>query len=115
MTTVMLRNIPHKYGAHQLMEEIDSLGFFGRYNYFKLPRTVQGRSNSSYAFLNFLDASDAEAFLHIFHGRRFLAYRSSKCATVEYAFAQGLACNLQASLPEGFVGTDEHAAIARGG
>mmetsp|Transcript_75734 Transcript_75734/g.216874 ORF Transcript_75734/g.216874 Transcript_75734/m.216874 type:complete len:373 (+) Transcript_75734:81-1199(+) len=94
-TTLMLRNIPNKYTQNSLMEEIDSCGFTGTYDFFYLPMDVQNRSNVGYAFVNFEHPADAERFHGVFGEHRFQKIQSRKVSSVCYGHVQGLDENLK--------------------
>mmetsp|Transcript_44960 Transcript_44960/g.143386 ORF Transcript_44960/g.143386 Transcript_44960/m.143386 type:complete len:352 (+) Transcript_44960:79-1134(+) len=94
-TTTMLRNIPNKYTQNSLMEEIDSFGFTGTYDFFYLPMDVQNRSNVGYAFINFEHPADAERFHGVFGEHRFQKIQSRKVSSVCYGYVQGLDENLK--------------------
>uniref|UniRef100_A0A7S4SWG8 Mei2-like C-terminal RNA recognition motif domain-containing protein n=1 Tax=Alexandrium monilatum TaxID=311494 RepID=A0A7S4SWG8_9DINO len=93
--TMMLRNIPNKYVQTSLLEEIDSLGFLGTYDFFYLPMDVHNRSNVGYAFINFVLPADAERFRKVFSDHRFQRFQSRKVSSVCSAHVQGLDENLR--------------------
>merc|ERR1719201_1340976 len=95
ITTMMLRNIPNKYAQHTLLQEINSLGFAGTYNFFYLPMDVQNRSNVGYAFINFEMSEDALRFRRVFAEHRFQRFHSRKIGSVCVAHVQGLEENLR--------------------
>ncbi|CAE7229225.1 ML2, partial [Symbiodinium pilosum] len=94
-TTAMLRNIPSKCTQASLLEEIDSEGFTGLYDFFYLPMDVRNKTNVGYAFVNFLQPSDMTRFSEHFEGYRFKNNQSQKIATVSPAHVQGLKRNVQ--------------------
>lgn len=94
-TTGMLRNIPNKYMQDGLLEEIDSAGFDGTYDFFYLPMDVRNNANVGYAFINFFEPPDFERFRQTFEGYQFKRAGSKKIATVSPAVVQGLKANVQ--------------------
>jgi hypothetical protein len=95
VTTIMLRNIPNRYTQTSLIEEIDGLGFAGRYDFFYLPMDVHNRTNVGYAFINFLTPADCQRFFSIFREYMFKRHSSKKIAGVSQAHVQGLVNNLE--------------------
>lgn len=94
VTTVMLRHIPCKYTQGNLLREIDQMGFEGTYDFFYLPMDSLNKTSVGYAFLNFLDAVDAERFTNTFTGHRFIRHQNDKIAEVSPAKIQGLRNNV---------------------
>lgn len=94
-TTMMLRNIPNQYTQSALREEIDNSGFANSYNFFYLPMDVKTHKNLGYAFMNFLNSSDATRFFEAFSSYRFIRVSSRKMGKVSPAYIQGLEKNLQ--------------------
>merc|ERR1719409_1817257 len=94
VTTIMLRNIPNRYSQSCLIEEINGVGFSGRYDFFYLPMDVHNRTNVGYAFINFLTPQDALRFSRTLTNYKFQQHSSQKIATVSPAHIQGLVRNL---------------------
>jgi hypothetical protein len=91
----MLRNIPNRYTQASLIDELDGVGFSGRYDFFYLPMDVHNRTNVGYAFINFLTPDDAQRFYNIFKEYMFKRHSSKKIAGVSPAHVQGLLSNLE--------------------
>jgi hypothetical protein len=94
-TTVMLRNIPCKYSQDQLLEELSE---FGNVNFLYLPlvRTMNKAKNLGYAFVNFVSAEEAKAFIANFANHTFKHFpNSTKKAQVDYAELQGFKQNVK--------------------
>lgn len=68
MTTVMLRNIPNDYTRAMLLEEMDSLGLRGTYDFVYLPIDFHRKSSLGYAFVNFNRHEDAVLGKERLHG-----------------------------------------------
>lgn len=94
VTTLMLRHIPNKYTQATLLQELNRIGFAGRYDFFYLPMDVHNRTNVGYAFINFLTPQDASRFTACLTNYKFQKFSSQKIATVSPAHIQGLARNL---------------------
>lgn len=94
VTTVMLRHIPNKYTQGNLLQELDQMGFTGRFDFFYLPMDVHNRTNVGYAFINFLSPQDAQLFECRMTDYKFQKYCSQKIAKVAPAHIQGLVRNL---------------------
>jgi hypothetical protein len=94
-TTVMLRNIPNKYSAVMLMEELLKFGFGPKdIDFFYLPIDFRNVCNVGFAFFNFRGHVRAEQFMHAFEGYRLPATNSSKICTTCWARIQGKEANI---------------------
>merc|ERR1711964_764300 len=78
-----------------VLQWMNSMGFVNTYDFFYLPIDYKTRCNIGYAFINFINASKAEAFTQAFEGLM-LSQGSSKACKVSPARAQGLAANIEA-------------------
>jgi len=95
VTTLMIRNVPNRYCRSLFMQELDSLGFRGKYNFVYLPMDNATHWNVGYAFVNFEDPADAERCVHIMEGHEFARYKQRRrVAQVSVAHIQGLERNL---------------------
>jgi hypothetical protein len=94
-TTVVVKNIPHKYTQDWLLQEIQELGF--EVDFLYLPRRMFAKPNNiGYGFVNFASASEARMFTEVFTGRKFPKQPNSmKMASVGYAKLQGKEANVQ--------------------
>mmetsp|Transcript_27223 Transcript_27223/g.72622 ORF Transcript_27223/g.72622 Transcript_27223/m.72622 type:complete len:366 (+) Transcript_27223:87-1184(+) len=97
VTTLMVRNIPNMYTRSMLVEEMDSLGFEGEYDFIYLPIDKSTQWNVGYAFVNFKTSDAAKrcvtdvtdyTFNRFEHGSR-------KVAQISVAHIQGLEKNLE--------------------
>merc|ERR1719313_1942658 len=93
MRTVMMRNLPNKYTQQMLIEEINSKGFAGTFDFIYLPVDPDTDANRGYAFVNFDDPSDARRFKVEFDGCQMSLFDSSKFVTVTPATLQGFEAN----------------------
>lgn len=70
-TTVAIRGLPRTFTQQQLMEEINEMGFEGRYDFFYVPLERGQRSNRGFAFVNFVSTEVAEEFYQQMHNKNF--------------------------------------------
>ncbi|CAK9029825.1 unnamed protein product [Durusdinium trenchii] len=96
-TTLMLRNVPNAYDRETLMEELDSVGFEGLFNFLYLPIDSATKNNVGYAFVNFKDESSCRDCKKRMDGYFFKGqpYNRKRAAIVSVAHLQGLAANLE--------------------
>eukprot|EP00747_Dinoflagellata_sp_TGD_P125808 gnl/TRDRNA2_/TRDRNA2_174215_c0_seq14.p1 gnl/TRDRNA2_/TRDRNA2_174215_c0~~gnl/TRDRNA2_/TRDRNA2_174215_c0_seq14.p1 ORF type:complete len:454 (-),score=97.06 gnl/TRDRNA2_/TRDRNA2_174215_c0_seq14:888-2183(-) len=91
--TIMMRNLPNKYTQHLLIEELNSRGFSGTFDFIYVPVDPDTDANRGYAFINFDQASDARRFKEEFDGYQMSYFESSKFVTVTPATLQGFEAN----------------------
>eukprot|EP00445_Apocalathium_hangoei_P093888 CAMPEP_0204247362 /NCGR_PEP_ID=MMETSP0361-20130328/98610_1 /ASSEMBLY_ACC=CAM_ASM_000343 /TAXON_ID=268821 /ORGANISM="Scrippsiella Hangoei, Strain SHTV-5" /LENGTH=243 /DNA_ID=CAMNT_0051220597 /DNA_START=58 /DNA_END=789 /DNA_ORIENTATION=+ len=90
-TTLMVRNMPVMYTQEMLLEEWK---YTGKFDFLYLPRTANGHTNLSYAFINFASEADAVAFQAAWHKKRVPQFTSRKPLSISFAEVQGLQANL---------------------
>mmetsp|Transcript_1500 Transcript_1500/g.3257 ORF Transcript_1500/g.3257 Transcript_1500/m.3257 type:complete len:385 (-) Transcript_1500:320-1474(-) len=97
ITTLMVRNIPNMYTRSMLMEELDSVGFEGEYDFIYLPMDKSTQWNVGYAFVNFITPSVAVRVVKELTNYAFQCYEhgSGKVAQISIAHIQGLERNLE--------------------
>eukprot|EP00928_Gymnodinium_smaydae_P064398 TRINITY_DN4772_c2_g1_i1.p1 TRINITY_DN4772_c2_g1~~TRINITY_DN4772_c2_g1_i1.p1 ORF type:complete len:249 (-),score=47.81 TRINITY_DN4772_c2_g1_i1:249-923(-) len=95
-TTVMLRNIPNRYIAEELLAEIMEEGFDGQLDLFYLPIDFATKRNRGYAFINFHTTEVMHKFVGVFEDRRLTRYATKKVLHVTPAATQGFEANVQA-------------------
>jgi hypothetical protein len=97
VTTLMVRNIPNMYTRSMLIEELDSLGFEGEYDFIYLPIDKSTQWNVGYAFANFKTAEAAKRCVADVTGYTFdrFEHGSRKVAQISVAHIQGLEKNLE--------------------
>lgn len=93
-TTAMLRNIPNRYTAEELLAEMFSAGFEGSFDFFYLPIDFATKRNRGYGFVNFHSAADARRFVTQFHMQRLTRYTTHKILEVSPALTQGFEANV---------------------
>jgi len=93
-TTVMLRNIPNRYTAEELIAEMLAEGFEGGFDFFYLPVDFKTKRNKGYGFINFQHAELAIEFRDVFDGVRLLRYSTQKILEVTPALTQGFDSNV---------------------
>jgi len=92
MTTVILRNVPNSYTRDDLLDFLDSHGFYGRYDFLYLPVKFGSSCAFGYALINLLDHEDARRFQAYFHNFSSWSVPCSNTASVSWSKAhQGLA------------------------
>jgi len=96
VTTLMVRNVPNRYDRSLLMQELDELGFQGKYDFVYLPIDNSTNWNVGYAFVNFEDPPDAKRCMAALDGHQFYRFRQNnrRVAQVSIAHIQGLELNL---------------------
>mmetsp|Transcript_96649 Transcript_96649/g.277553 ORF Transcript_96649/g.277553 Transcript_96649/m.277553 type:complete len:281 (-) Transcript_96649:285-1127(-) len=90
-TTVMVRNIPVMYTQDMLVSEWKDAGVF---DFLYLPRSGDGHTNLTYAFINFVFEQDALAFKKFWHKKRLAELVARKPLNISFADVQGLNGNL---------------------
>jgi hypothetical protein len=93
LTTLMIRNVPCSLTQEALLDQINSCGFEGVYDFFYLPVPRCSRnslSNLGYAFINFTDESHARSFQMTLDGVLLNPEHSEKVCSVSLADIQGL-------------------------
>eukprot|EP00928_Gymnodinium_smaydae_P028504 TRINITY_DN21721_c0_g1_i1.p1 TRINITY_DN21721_c0_g1~~TRINITY_DN21721_c0_g1_i1.p1 ORF type:complete len:539 (+),score=96.49 TRINITY_DN21721_c0_g1_i1:33-1619(+) len=100
-TSVMVRNIPNRYKAEELLHDFHEEGFHGALDFFYLPIDFRTKRNRGYGFLNFISASWAERFRDHFASRKLTAYPSQKILEISPAETQGLEANVSKFLKTG--------------
>lgn len=94
-TTVMLRNIPNKYTQRMLLEEVNTMGFEGQYDFFYLPIDYRNKCNVGYCFVSFTANETARRFIAKLSGYKLPGFNSQKICEVSWARVQGLKANIQ--------------------
>mmetsp|Transcript_44891 Transcript_44891/g.72921 ORF Transcript_44891/g.72921 Transcript_44891/m.72921 type:complete len:479 (-) Transcript_44891:268-1704(-) len=91
--TVMMRNLPNKYNQQMLLEELNSSGFLGTYDFVYLPIDPETNANRGYSFINFIDPSFAWMLKLSYEGRKMGRFNSDKVVSVAPAALQGFEAN----------------------
>lgn len=92
-TTVMLRNLPNKYSQQMLLEELNSSGFLGTFDFLYLPIDPETNANRGYCFINFTDPNYAWSLKLTYEGRKMGRFNSDKVVFVAPAALQGFEAN----------------------
>jgi len=97
--TMMICNIPCRFGYEHIVEAVDSAGFADVYDFVYLPyHARKGQGNIGYAFVHFKKAEDAYRFADVFQNYQFQGTKSTKRVTVKLAHMQGFnACKASMS------------------
>lgn len=93
-TTVMLRNIPNRYTAEELLAEMLSEGFEDTFDFFYLPIDFRTKRNRGYAFINFHSSDLTKRFVMSFHHWQLTRYTTQKVLEVAPALTQGFDANV---------------------
>lgn len=93
-TTVMLRNIPNRYTAEELLAEMIAGGFEGSFDFFYLPIDFKTKRNRGYSFINFFSSDVAARFVKTFDRERLTRYTTQKILEVSPAVTQGFQANV---------------------
>jgi len=91
--TVMMRNLPNKYTQQMLVEEINTSGFMGTFDFLYLPIDPETNANKGYAFINFMHPNFAWMFRVNYEGCMMKRFNSSKHVSVAPATLQGFEAN----------------------
>ncbi|CAE7741632.1 ML5 [Symbiodinium sp. CCMP2456] len=89
--TVMIKNIPCRCSAEEVLRAVDSLGFAGTYDFFYLPMNRRHKQGIGYGFINFIELGTAVRFKEAIWGYRFPGRRSTKQVEIAVAQLQGRA------------------------
>lgn len=73
----MIRNIPNKYTKEQMLNTLNRK-FQNKFDFFYLPIDFYNDCNVGYAFINFIELKDVEAFYKKFHGQKWKKFNSEK-------------------------------------
>lgn len=96
----MIHNVPYKYSAFELEEDVEKLGFRYFFDCLYLPRQkkLNLNRNLGYAFINFLLPEHALHFMQACAQHKFKWHGAAvryKRATVSAAYCQGLSAMLE--------------------
>mmetsp|Transcript_94682 Transcript_94682/g.265115 ORF Transcript_94682/g.265115 Transcript_94682/m.265115 type:complete len:309 (-) Transcript_94682:21-947(-) len=97
VTTLMLRHLPNMYTRSMLVEELDSVGLAGTYDFLYLPIDKSTQWNVGYAFVNFVNPAAASKCVGLLTDHVFKRYdhNSGKVTQVAVAHIQGLERNME--------------------
>jgi len=95
ITSLMIRNLPNRHTAAQLITELHDMGFEGAYNFLYLPTDWRRGCNVGYAFINFKEPEAAARFTKLFAGHTFKQTNSRKVGAVAQARIQGFEANIE--------------------
>jgi len=95
-TTIMMRNIPSEFSGHMLLQLLNQHGFKGSYDLVYLPMDYHNKVGFGYAFINFVDATQAERFRYAFEGFHDWGVVSEKvCEVCWSSVLQGVAAHVE--------------------
>jgi len=88
--TLMLCNIPCRFGHDKIVEVINSVGFTDLYDFIYVPQHHSKRNgNIGYAFIHFHSMENADWFMETFQNYQFQGTSSSKKCVVKRAHMPG--------------------------
>ena len=93
-TTVMMRNVPNRYTAEELLAEVIVEGFQGCINLFYLRTDSSIKRKRGSGFINALDPQLAKRFVDAFDGRQLTRYSTQKIWVLSPASTQGYDANV---------------------
>ncbi len=88
-TTLMIRNIPNRYQAAEVMSLLKSVGLENSYDFLYVPLDFRNAANLGYAFINMLSPADTLTLHGKFNGKRWDDRNSKKVCEITYARVQG--------------------------
>ncbi|CAJ1327828.1 unnamed protein product [Effrenium voratum] len=95
-TTVMMRNIPSEFTGRMLLTLLNIKGFKGLYDLVYLPMDYHNKVGFGYAFINFVEADQAQHFRAAFEGFRDWQVESDKVCEVCWSnVLQGVAAHVE--------------------
>lgn len=94
-TTLMMRNLPQNYTRDMLLEDMDSEGFAGQYDFVYLPTDFRSWTGFGYAFVNMVSHEPALRMLRVFPGYDKWQLPSDKLCEVDWSDPhQGLSIHI---------------------
>lgn len=87
-TTVMIRNIPCRWSAEDLLSVLAHV-IEGSWDLLYMPCKTAEVANAGYAFMNFCSSQDTLRLFNAMHGRQWPHTRSGKICEIRYARIQG--------------------------
>eukprot|EP00928_Gymnodinium_smaydae_P096395 TRINITY_DN8503_c0_g1_i3.p1 TRINITY_DN8503_c0_g1~~TRINITY_DN8503_c0_g1_i3.p1 ORF type:complete len:269 (-),score=40.23 TRINITY_DN8503_c0_g1_i3:342-1148(-) len=97
-TAAMLRNIPNRYSAEELLAEIKEAGFEGQIDVFYKPTDFSANGNRAVAVVHFNTSGVASGFAACFNGKRLSRYQTQETLHVTPATSKVSTERLAAAL-----------------
>ena len=88
-TTLMMKNLPNKYQAADVMKLINSVGLEGSFDFLYVPLDFRNSANLGYAFINMVEPKDTQRLYDAFAGKRWDEKGSKKVCEIRWARLQG--------------------------
>lgn len=88
-TTLMIRNLPNKYQASDVMKLLKSVGLEASFDFLYVPLDFRNAANLGYAFINMVEPKDTLALFEAFAGKRWDEKGSKKVCEIKWARLQG--------------------------
>eukprot|EP00927_Polykrikos_kofoidii_P001094 TRINITY_DN1039_c0_g1_i1.p1 TRINITY_DN1039_c0_g1~~TRINITY_DN1039_c0_g1_i1.p1 ORF type:complete len:389 (+),score=68.59 TRINITY_DN1039_c0_g1_i1:87-1253(+) len=93
-STVMLQNIPNRYTTEVFVEELETHGFQGLYDFVYLPTDFHTKRSKGYGFVNFTTTHAAQKCFDTFNGVQLQRFSTKKVVAVTMADTQGYEANV---------------------
>jgi len=88
--TVMLKNIACRLTQEDVKEVLDDVGLGGKFDMVFMPRSIAGRSNLGYVFVNFTAAEYVDECRALLEGKPFGKTDTTKLCEISLARVQGI-------------------------
>lgn len=88
-TTLMIRNLPNKYQAADVMKLLKSVGLEASFDFLYVPLDFRNSANLGYAFINMVEPKDTLGLFEAFAGKRWDEKGSKKVCEIKWARLQG--------------------------
>jgi len=97
VTTMMIRNIPKRYVSQMLAQELNVLGFKGKFDFVYIPIDPSTGWSVGYGFVNFVNSAISEECVRKLTGYRFCRCKEEQRKPIDVvpAHLQGLRMNLE--------------------
>lgn len=88
-TTLMVRNLPNKYVAQDMIKLLKSVGLEATFDFLYVPLDFRNSAGLGYCFINMVEERDTLALYEAFAGKRWDEKGSKKVCEIKWARLQG--------------------------